>query len=328
MAETIVLKRPSRQSRKPISKKTSSVKLVNFESGEFVSILPNLGATVRELVLRHGQKLYSVLEFPLSSEETIENVHFAGVKLLPYPGRVTDATYSFGGKKHKLRVNSSGNFAIHGFMADKPYRLQTTKVGPRSASVTLTASHDGTTKGYPFKFEIRLTYTLTNGSFSCTTEIKNTDSKSLPIGDGWHPYFRTSGSAKRLILALPPHSVAEVTPSKVATGEMRKAITKSSRIPMSQKVLDSVFDFGTKRKRVTTKLIDTKMGLELQLWQESGKGKYRYLILYRPASGTSIAIEPWTCAPDAFNNKMGLIVLKPGGKFKASYGVELKKHRS
>jgi aldose 1-epimerase len=99
-----------------------------------------------------------------------------------------------------------------------------------------------------------------------------------------------------------------------------------SVIPLSRKVLDTVFDFGVKRKIVTTKLIDRKQGIELQLWQESGKGQYRYLVLYRPASGTSVAIEPWTCAPDAFNNNLGLLVLNPGGKFRASYGVKLKRH--
>jgi aldose 1-epimerase len=325
MAEKLLVKKPANTSHTTRDNKVRSIKLVNFETGESVSILPNLGATVRELILRRGGKLFSVLEFPQSYEETVENKHFAGVKLIPFPGRITDATYRFGGKPQKLKVNSSNNFAIHGFFFDKPYELIGTKVGDNSASVVLKSDHDGKTKGYPFKFEVRLTFTLTAGSFTCSTEIRNTDSKPIPVGDGWHPYFKTSGSAKKLLLSIPPHSVVEVTPSKVPTGEMRKPVTKRTTIHLSKKTLDSVFDFGKTRQKLTTKLIDRKLGMEIQLWQDSGAGRYRYLILYRPVSGSSVAIEPWTCAPNSFNNAIGLIVLKPGRKFKASYGVVLKK---
>jgi aldose 1-epimerase len=324
MAEKLLVKKPTSKTDRFKENKTRSIKLVNFETGESVSILPNLGATVRELILRFRGKLFSVLEFPESYEDTVENKHYAGVKLIPFPGRITDATYRFRGKRHKLKVNSSNNFAIHGFFFDKPYELIDTKVEDNSASVVLAAEHNGKTRGYPFKFEVRLTYTLTTGSFTCTTEIRNTGFKPMPIGDGWHPYFRTSGPVKRLLMSIPAHSVVEVTPSKVPTGETRTPISKRSTIPLSNKTLDSVFDFGRKRRRVTTKLIDRKLGAEIQLWQESGVGRYRYLVLYRPVSGTSVAIEPWTCAPDSFNNGMGLIVLKPGGRFKASYGVKLK----
>ncbi len=325
MAEAIALKKPTRTLGATRKNKARSVRLVNFETGEYVSILPKLGATVRELVLRCDKRLFSLLEFPLLYDETVENKHFAGVKLIPFPGRITNATYRFGGKTHKLRVNSSDNFAIHGFFTDKAFHLVETTVKDHSASITLDTRHKGNIKGYPYKYSVRLTYALKSGSFTCTTEIRNIDSKPIPIGDGWHPYFRTSGSVKRLLLSIPAHSVVEVTPSKVPTGEVRKPISKRSTIPLSNKTLDSVFDFGRKRQRVTTKLIDRKLGVEIQLWQDSGVGQYRYLILYRPVSGTSVAIEPWTCAPNAFNNKMGLIVLKPGGRFRASYGVTLKK---
>ncbi len=328
MAERILVKHPTSKHDKSRGNKARSIKLVNFETGEYVSILPNLGATVRKLVLGCGGKLFSILEYPQLYEETLENKHYAGVKLIPFPGRIVDASYRFAGKTHTLKVNSSGNFAIHGFFYDKPYQLVNTKVQDNSASVALRSEHKGKTKGYPFKFEVLLTFTLRTGSFTCTTEIRNSDSRPIPIGDGWHPYFKTSGSVKRLLLSIPAHSVVEVTPSKVPTGVVRKPVSKRSTVPLSNETLDSVLDFGKSHQKVTTKLIDRKLGVEIQLWQDSGVGRYRYLILYRPVSRTSVAIEPWTCAPDSFNNNMGLIVLKPGAKFKASYGVVLRKFRN
>jgi len=217
--------------------------------------------------------------------------------------------------------------SIHGFVCKKPFRIVRTSVSDHRASVILEYKHGGETKGYPFKFSVRLTYTLTSKSFDCTTVIRNLDSRAIPIGDGWHPYYKTTGKINRLLLSLPPHSIVELSDEKIPTGRIVRPVRKTSIVPLRRKAVDSVFDLGEKRRRVTTKLIDPKNGLELRLWQEAGLGKYRYLVVYRPPSGTSVAIEPWTCAPNAINNKLGLIVLKPRGKFVASYGVSLKSIR-
>lgn len=103
--------------------------------------------------------------------------------------------------------------------------------------------------------------------------------------------------------------------------------SKEKHDSAARKKIDSVFDHGEKLRLVTTKLINPKTGVALQLWQDAGAGKCRYLVFYRPPSGTSTAIEPWTGAPNAANNGMGLIILKPGGRFRASYGVSFKSTR-
>ena len=325
--------------RIPISKKPLSVeharellrmvRLVSFKTGEFVTILPSLGGRVHEIVLKAGKRRFSILESPQSAADIIKNDHFAGAKLIPFAGRIPEAKYEFGGKAHRLTVDPRGNFAIHGFVTDKLFRIAKSTAGADHASVVLEYTHHGKTKGYPFKFFVRLTFSLKNSVFSCTTEIRNIDSKPLPVGDGWHPYFRTSGPIGKMFLSLPSHSVVEVTPLfKVPTGRTIKSAPGRVIIPLNRKEMDSVFDFGEKQRRVTTRLIDPTVGVEIQIWQESGRKKYRYLVVYRSPAGSSVAIEPWTSAPDAFNNSMGLLILKPGAKFKSSYGVKLRQLRS
>lgn len=314
----------SKRPRNPLRKVT----LLNFTTGEHATIFPSLGGRVHEIVLRHGKELHSLLDSPMTMREIIENKHFAGAKLIPFAGRIPEASYRFDGKRYTMRAHSRSNVAIHGFVADKPFKVVKSTAKADQASVVMTYTHGGTTKGYPFKFAVRLTFVLRTGSFSCTTEIRNTDSRPIPVGDGWHPYFRTAGPGASFLLSLPSHSVVEITPmSKVPTGTIRDGSTRTVVVPLGNDVLDSVFDLGLERRRVTTKVIDEKKRLEVQIWQESGKGRYRYLVVYRPPSGSSVAIEPWTCAPNSFNNQMGLIVLKPGGKFKASYGVRLQRRR-
>lgn len=269
-----------------------------------------------------------MLESPKSVTEIIENRHFAGAKLIPFAGRITAASYRFGEKQYRLRADSRGRFAIHGFVNNKPFQIERSIANADHAAVVLSYAHPGTTKGYPFKFLVRIAFTLKKCSFTCTTEIRNTDSKPIPIGDGWHPYFKTSGPVDKLLLSLPTHTVVDVSPAfKVPTGEIRAETTGRQSVPLGKMAMDSVFDLGAERRRATTRLIDRKRGLEVQLWQESGRRKYRYLVVYRPPSGTSVAVEPWTSAPNAFNNGMGLMVLKPGGRFKATYGVKLRRRK-
>ena len=302
-----------------------SIRLVNFETGEAATIMPNLGATVLELVLKSGKTLHSILEGPGSLQEIIDNKHYHGAKLMPFPGRIPQGRYRFAGKNYALKPNTKdGASSIHGFVCKRPFRIVRTDVNNRRASVVLEYNHKGDTKGYPFKFSVHLMYTLASKSFSCTTVVRNLDTLAIPMGDGWHPYYKTSGKINRLLLSLPPHSIVELSAGKIPTGRTIRPARKTSIIPLRRKAIDTVFDLGEKRQRVTTKLIDPKNGVELRLWQEAGVGKYRYLVVYRPPSGTSVAIEPWTCAPNAVNNQLGLIVLKPKGRFVASYGVNLR----
>ncbi|EQD62250.1 aldose 1-epimerase, partial [mine drainage metagenome] len=51
-----------------------------------------------------------------------------------------------------------------------------------------------------------------------------------------------------------------------------------------------------------------------------------YLVLYNGvySSGVSLAIEPMSAPPDAFNNGIGLITLIPGATTRASFRVTLK----
>ncbi len=58
-----------------------------------------------------------------------------------------------------------------------------------------------------------------------------------------------------------------------------------------------------------------------KIWQEVGDGKYSFLQVYTPPTRDSIAFEPMTCAPDALNNKQGLIKLAPEKSVSIKWGV-------
>jgi aldose 1-epimerase len=70
-------------------------------------------------------------------------------------------------------------------------------------------------------------------------------------------------------------------------------------------------------------LRNDKTGLELRIWPHSS---YPYLQVYTPPHRNSIAIENLSSTPDAFNNKMGLMILNAGEKahFKTTYEAIIK----
>jgi galactose mutarotase-like enzyme len=70
---------------------------------------------------------------------------------------------------------------------------------------------------------------------------------------------------------------------------------------------------------------DGYRGHGVTLWMDEG---FRYVQVYTadtvldPARRRGgIAIEPMTCAPDAFNSGEGLAVIEPGGSFSARWGL-------
>jgi aldose 1-epimerase len=65
--------------------------------------------------------------------------------------------------------------------------------------------------------------------------------------------------------------------------------------------------------------------LAVTLWMEPS---YRFLMVYTPDATSevsrrrrSLAVEPMTCAPNAFRSGDGLIVLQPGQSTSAAWGI-------
>ncbi|RKY52597.1 MAG: hypothetical protein DRP89_07440 [Candidatus Neomarinimicrobiota bacterium] len=305
--------------------KFTKIKIENSDTLEYISIIPEFGGNVNEIVLGKEGKIYSILDGYITPLELVKHDYFKGAKLIPFPNRIEDGKYSFNGKDYQLPINKPDeNHAIHGFVWNKKLTLQKKESRDKYASVQFKYIYDRTLPGYPFKTRLRITYYLiTEKGFKCTTEIKNIDSCKIPIADGWHPYFKTSGKVDELMLKIPAKYKTDVDLRMIPTGE-RSLFNEYVQLA---KIGDTEFDTGFPITQndgsVTTEIYDPKIDLKIKIWQDTGKGKYNYLQIYIPPSRKSIAIEPMTCKINGFNNKEGLIVLPPNESFKASYGVSI-----
>lgn len=304
--------------------KLTKIKLVNTETKEYVSIIPECGVNLTEIVLKKNVNLFSILEGYKNHSELIKNEGFKGAKLMPFPNRINDGKYVFNKKNYVLPINfPSQKHAIHGLVYNKSFKIIKSTASKSSATLSLQYISNNL-QGYPFKFELTVLYLLNSKGFECKTIVVNKDKLKIPIGDGWHPYFNLNDKVNDLFLKIPSNKKISVNKKMIPTGKKLKFNKFSKLMKIGKQVFDTGFVISKKKGVVKTEIMSKKLNLTVQIWQEVGKGKYNYLQVYIPPKRNSIAIEPMTCNTDAFNNKEGLIVLKPKEKFSASYGVNLK----
>jgi len=252
-----------------------------------------------------------------------------GQLLLPWPNRIADATYHFAGEKFRLPVNErrTGS-AIHGLVRDTPWR----HVDSSSTWVTL-ALDLPPRDGYPFTLELTATYSL--GDYGLTVKViaLNAGERPCPYGAGAHPYLRLAagGLIDDALLRVPAGATLEADDRGIPTGvELSVEGTvfdfRSAR-PVGPLKLDTAFtrlapdhDGLT---RITLTAPDRSRGA--MVWMDTSHG---YVMIYSGDTlpdiarrRRSVAIEPMTCAPDAFNSGAGLLVLEPGEQHGSTWGI-------
>ncbi len=302
------------------------IKIVNTETGEYVSVLPQFGGNVNGLVLLKNNKLYSVLAGNNSKKEFEGFGIYNGAKLFPFPNRIKDGVYIFEGKEYQLQLNytAEGN-AAHGLVYNKRFRVLSKLEGKHFAEVNLIYNYKGMNEGYPFPFELVLTFTLIKDrGFICKTVARNKGGTPMPFGDGWHPFLSFRKKIDNLFLKFDSDKKIITDDSMIPTGKKIKYDEFSLLKQIGKKEFDDCFLLKTNNGKHETVLYDEAADTKIILCQETGKGKYNYLHVYTPPGRKSIAVEPVTSNINAFNNKEGLNILQPQEKFVASYGIYIK----
>jgi aldose 1-epimerase len=250
-----------------------------------------------------------------------------GNLLIPWPNRLAGGTYSFDGQSYQLPLTepSQGN-AIHGLV--------------RWANWTVEERHDERitlvhrlypSTGFPFILDLSATYALSDDGLHTTLRATNIGAKPCPFGAGQHPYLRVGTPlVNDALLQVPAGAIYRYNQHLIPT----------ERVPVD----GSPLDFRTKRQigtteinmdythfdrdadgiaRVTVEAPDG--GPSLQLWMDRA---FRHATVYtgetvQPPTRRrhSIAVEPMSCPPNAFNSGEDLITLQPGESWEGNWGI-------
>ncbi|MEO9966209.1 MAG: hypothetical protein ABJF11_10495 [Reichenbachiella sp.] len=297
-----------------------AVRLINDSTGEYLEVLSEFGAGLNTLVIKNGEdQLISVLDGYQSETEIFEQHHFAyrGSKLSPIPNRVYKGKYKFDNQSYQLPINEvKANNSLHGFLHNRPFEQIEEYEGEDKAAVKMVHSYKGIDRGYPFSYEIAVSYHFDATGLTVQTDIENVSVTTIPIGDGWHPYFSFENLDDIFFQMNPTKRVYSGVGNKLSGThgfESAKVIGKTK--------FDDCFEIAD-NENFAVRLKDENRHFELEIWQDSEDKKYKYVQIYTPPDRKSIALEPVTCAPNAFNTGQGLIELKPNEKVSMSFGIK------
>jgi aldose 1-epimerase len=250
-----------------------------------------------------------------------------GQLLIPWPNRIRDGKYRFGGADHQTPLSEPerGN-AIHGLVRWANWELE--QRAPDSVVATYVLHPQ---IGYPFTLGLQVDYALSSTGLRVEVAATNLGSEPLPYGAGQHPYFTVdTDRVDAAVLRVPATSVLDADERGIPTGR-------------SVLVADTERDYWQPRQ-IGTAVIDScyadlerdhdgvgRVALEhpdgsprITVWVNAG---FRFVMVFtgdtlEPARRRrGVAIEPMTCAPDAFRSGLGLQVLEPGEQSTALWGV-------
>lgn len=268
-------------------------------SGSFAEIMPELGSILTKLHLKNTD----VIVCPVHGDDYKHG--FPSAFMFPFPSRIEHGKYEFEGKSYQFPINEPARgHAIHGFTSHLPFEVN----NKTENTISCTLKYEGDYEGYPFPFEVEVQYEILNHCLYITYLAKNTGESNMPCAMGWHPYFKLGDTkVDDLTINIPAVKVIKLDEGMIARGEEDSDLGKT--IDLKDKVLDNGFRVIEKGDSVQTELISKDK--KLVVWQEQGDEKFKYLVIYTPPTRDCVAIEPLTSNINAFNNKEGLITLKP-----------------
>ncbi|WP_299090713.1 aldose 1-epimerase family protein [uncultured Microbacterium sp.] len=294
-----------------------------LRSGEYEATIASIGASLRRLT--HAGR-----ELILSFDADEVRPSFRGATLAPWPNRVAAGTYDFAGDTYVLPIADAGRpNALHGLASWLDFAV----VAESDDSVTLVATVVPQA-GYPWRVRVETTFALGADGLTQTVVATNESGESAPFGTGPHPYLVAGPSAlDTWTFALDAAQVLEVTPDTlqpVALVDVAGSARFDWRSPrvIGDAAVDHAFTgIGSAVARVTD---PTGTGVEMT-WDAACSWVQVYTCdqpggSANPVHRTGLAVEPMTCAPDAFNDDnypydTGLQVLAPGAKSMASWRI-------
>ncbi len=254
-----------------------------------------------------------------------------GDVLIPFPGRIRDGRYTFDGRSLQLECNDKeGPNAIHGFVRSLPWHVQET----HSHKVTFEIRLDADTyaeRGYPFSLAIWVTYDLGASGLTCTFTVKNIGRQTAPVGVGFHPYFTVGTSLiDEAEVQIPGTAYLEFNERLVPTGAILNVVGTSWDYRRFREIGRRRFNHCYVRLErdeqgmATASLRRTASGRAIDVTMDPS---FSAVVVYTgdaiaDTPRAALAIEPMTCASDAFNHPdWGLKQLAPGEIFAGRYNV-------
>ncbi|RRD47486.1 aldose 1-epimerase family protein [Tessaracoccus sp. OH4464_COT-324] len=281
-----------------------------IRAGHTTAVVGEVGATLRSFRVRDREILATY-----SDDEPFSP--WRGTTLTPWPNRIRDGRYVFDGVEYRLPINEhERNCALHGLGHAVEWRLLHRQ--PDSVSLATVIYPQ---PGWAGCLRMEITYSVRGDALSVEHEASNVGEITVPYGYGAHPYFAFDDLAK-VSLSLP---------------FQKQLLVDNRLLPKRIDELETQFDFRAPHKigdvSFDTAFTEGPKDWEIRLAAPShtvtvwADQHHPWAQLHSPEDRTSLAVEPMTCGPDAFNDgptRGDLVQLAPGQSFAGRWGVRVR----
>ncbi len=290
-------------------------------AGELRATVVEVGGGVRGFT--HGGRPL------LDGYELDEMATFAhGQALIPWPNRLADGRYEFGGGSHQVPLTEPAMCnAIHGLTRWANWELA--EHDPSRVVVSLLLHPRA---GYPFALALETEYTLDEAGLTVRTAARNVGREAAPYGAGFHPYL-TVGTDRidSARLRVPAATRLELDERGIPTGG-RLALDGTQHDFRTPRVigptkLDTAYGDLVRDSdgRARVRLESPDGGEAVTLWLDE---EHRYVMAFTgddlpdPARRRrSLGVEPMTCPPNALQTGQDVRTLEPGEEFVSAWGI-------
>ena len=262
------------------------------------------GGRLKDLKLNNQYLIKDNVDFPYTES-------YASSILFPFASRIEGGKYSFKDQEYQLNCNESGKNALHGLVYNKKFILVDKVENSTKCAVTIAYKEEKESAGFPYTYEIYLTYTLSEKGIDLSIKIKNTDTKPYPFTLGWHPYFLCDDLKNS---SLKFKSDQQINFDENLITKEVLAYKGDEVFEIKEQQLDDCFILKTNKIGFSTPKYQIEITTNL---------KENYLQMYTPINQSIIAIEPMTGVSNSFNNKIGLQVLQPNQTYTLTCNVKL-----
>ena len=163
-------------------------------SGASASVLPSFGFNLFDLRLPVAGEVRRVI---VAADDFADNPVSPGRNgtpvLFPFPNRIRDGKYSFGGKAYQIPVRGQVH-AIHGFAIAAKWDVVEHGASAHEAFIVgrfhLAEHAPEMRPQWPTDAVLTIRYALAGRRLGMTIKVENPTDQDLPYGFGIHPYFR------------------------------------------------------------------------------------------------------------------------------------------
>jgi aldose 1-epimerase len=287
------------------------ITIENLATRNGFSVVPKAGGTLLDLWF--GGR--SVLDGYATPEELSEGKWGKSSILFPFPNRLLDGQYQWSGHTYQFPINNAAtNNAIHGFARHLPFALQDVTTDAAQGACSVVMDYDGHLDHYPFPCRLEVRFAMHDSKgFTTTVRMTNRHNTPIPVGFGWHPYFKVTDTVGDTALKLPKGDLIGIDERMIPTGDLLPFSDFDAPKPLGDFVFDNCFYYeeGTIAASIE--------GGGLRFTMEVPADAFPYFQVFTPPMRQSVAFEPMTCNVNALNNGDGLLILHPNEVWEGAF---------